>query len=148
MLKNSASGVLVSLRNSEALEGIFRSPRVIIWTNGHTKCGWYLLASSLTTALLDGHFEHPDPVLESAPYEIFLRHFVYKLSFSGSLPGDQRGLARIIHEPSAASADSLLRQTVSPFSASTYCTSMPQRFTPPSACLVSRLHAFATNLHE
>ena len=58
------------------------------------------------------------------------------------------GLARMIHDASAASADTPLRQAVSPFSSSTYCTSMPQGFTPPSACLASRLHAFATNLHE
>jgi hypothetical protein len=57
-------------------------------------------------------------------------------------------LARMIHEASAASADTRLRRAVSPFSPSTYCTSMPQGFTPPSARLASRLHAFATNLHE
>ena len=43
MLKKSASGVLASLRGSEALEGIFRSPSSILRANGHTKCGWYLL---------------------------------------------------------------------------------------------------------
>jgi hypothetical protein len=59
MLKKSASGVLASLRGSEVLEGIFRSPRSILRANGHTKCGWYLLASSLAAALLDGLFEHP-----------------------------------------------------------------------------------------
>ncbi len=60
MLKKSASGVLASLRGSEELEGIFRSPRVIIiWANGYTQCGWYLLASSLAAALLDSLFEHP-----------------------------------------------------------------------------------------
>jgi hypothetical protein len=59
MLKKSASGVLASLRSSETLEGISRSPRSILRANGHTKCGWYLLASSLATALLDGLFEHP-----------------------------------------------------------------------------------------
>jgi hypothetical protein len=63
MLKKSASGVLASLRGSEELEGIFRSPRVIIWANGYTKCGWYLLASSLAAALLDGLFEHPAATL-------------------------------------------------------------------------------------
>jgi hypothetical protein len=57
-------------------------------------------------------------------------------------------LARIIHEASAASLDTRLRRAVSPFSPSTYCTSMPQGFTPPSARFASRLHAFATNLHE
>jgi len=49
---------------------------------------------------------------------------------------------------SAASADTRLRRAVSPFSPSTYCTSMPQGFTPPSARLASRPHAFATNRHE
>ena len=34
------------------------------------------------------------------------------------------------------------------FSPSAYCTSMLQGFTSPSARLASRLHAFATNLHE
>ncbi len=66
MLKKSASGVLASLRgstrvfrNSEVLEGLFRSPRPIVRANGPTKCGSYLLASSLAAALLDGLFEHP-----------------------------------------------------------------------------------------
>ncbi len=59
MLKKSASFVLASLRGSEALESIFLSPRSILRANGHTKCGWYLLASSLAAAALDGHFEHP-----------------------------------------------------------------------------------------
>jgi hypothetical protein len=59
MLKKPASGVLASLRGSESLEGIFRSPRSILRANGHTKCGWYLLASSLAAALLDELFEHP-----------------------------------------------------------------------------------------
>ncbi len=56
--------------------------------------------------------------------------------------------ARMIHEAAAASADTQLWQAVSPFSPSTYCTSMPQAFTAPSARLASRLHAFATNRHE
>jgi hypothetical protein len=59
MLKKSASSVLASLRGSEALEGIFRSPRSMLWANGYTKCGPYLLASSLAAALLNGLFEHP-----------------------------------------------------------------------------------------
>jgi hypothetical protein len=63
MLKKSASGVLASLRGSEALEGIFRPPRSILRANGHTKCGWYLLASSLAAAFLDGLFEHPAATL-------------------------------------------------------------------------------------
>ena len=63
-------------------------------------------------------------------------------------PSPWTHLTRIIHDASATSADTRLRRAVSPFSPSTYCTSMPQSFTPPSACLASRLHAFATNLHE
>ncbi len=46
-------------RRSEALKGIFHSPRPILRANGFTKCGPYLLASSLVAALLNGHFEHP-----------------------------------------------------------------------------------------
>ncbi len=67
MLKKPVSFVLVALRDSKVLEGIFRSPRPMLRANGYTKCGWYLLPSSLTAALLDGFFEHPEPVLESAP---------------------------------------------------------------------------------
>ena len=67
----------------------------------------------------------------------------FSASWAKGLP-----LARIIHEASAASADTRLRRAVSPFSPSTYCTSMPQGFTAPSARLASRLHAFATNRHE
>ncbi len=82
MLKKSASIVLASLRGSEALVGIFRSPRFILWANGHTKCGWYLLASLLAAVLpakwrvsarrgwageKPGHFEHPAGMLKSVP---------------------------------------------------------------------------------
>jgi len=48
MLKKSASGVLASLRGST-----YRSVR---------------LASSLATALLDGHFEHPAALTPSNPF--------------------------------------------------------------------------------
>mgnify|MGYP001221645659 CR=1 FL=1 len=85
MLKKSASGVLpASLRGSEALEGIFRSPRSILRANGHTKCGWYLLASSLAAALLDSLFEHPagDPALSTYLLPVGLA--AHKLSFSAS----------------------------------------------------------------
>jgi hypothetical protein len=61
MLKKSASGVLVSLRGST-----YRSVR---------------LASSLTAALLDGLFEHPESVLTSASYGRVQRHFVYNRVF-------------------------------------------------------------------
>jgi hypothetical protein len=53
MLTKSVIGALSALRGSEVLEGIFRSPRSILGANGHTKCGWYLLASSLAAGLLD-----------------------------------------------------------------------------------------------
>jgi hypothetical protein len=82
MLKKSASGVLASLKGSEAPEGISLSPRSIPRANGHTKCGWYLLAFSLAAALLDGLFEHPETILTSAPYGRFHWRFVDKLSFS------------------------------------------------------------------
>ncbi len=67
MLKKSASGVLASVRGStlqrtrrsEALVELIRSQRPILGVNGHTKCGTYLLASSLAAALLDRLFEHP-----------------------------------------------------------------------------------------
>ncbi len=73
-----------SLRGSEALEGIFRSPRSILRANGHTKCGWYLLASSLAAALLDSLFEHPagDPALSTYLLPVGLA--AHKLSFSAS----------------------------------------------------------------
>jgi hypothetical protein len=59
MLKKSTSGVLASLRGStlrgtsrifEILNGLIRSPRLIARANGYTKCGPYLLASSLAAA--------------------------------------------------------------------------------------------------
>ena len=105
MLKKSASGVLTSLRGStlkgtvrrsETLVGLLRSPRTIRGVNGHTKCGVYLLTSSLAAALpgtkrvpgrrgclgrlraggcssrrgwageKSGHFEHPENLQSSA----------------------------------------------------------------------------------
>jgi hypothetical protein len=39
--------------------GFFHSPRFIVRANGPTKCGRYLLASSLAAALLDGLSEQP-----------------------------------------------------------------------------------------
>jgi hypothetical protein len=76
MLKKSASGVLASLRGStlkrtfrrsETLAGLIRSPRSIRGVNGHTKCGLYLLASSLAAALLNGLFEHPVKISSVMP---------------------------------------------------------------------------------
>ncbi len=84
MLKPSASGVLASLSGLEVLEDILRSPRSILRANGHTKCGWYLLASSLAAALLDGIFEHPETIETSAPYGRFMRSFVHTPSFSAA----------------------------------------------------------------
>ena len=48
-----------SFRRPGALGELFRSPRSIVRVNGPTKCGAYLLASSLAAALLDSLFEHP-----------------------------------------------------------------------------------------
>ena len=55
------------VRKSEALEGLFRSPRSIARANGPTKCGPYLLASSLAAALLDSLVEHPETIVTLAP---------------------------------------------------------------------------------
>jgi hypothetical protein len=93
MLKKYASGVLASLRGStlrgtprifEILKGLFRSPRPFARVNGYTKCGPYLLASSLAAPFLDGLFEHPETVETSVPYGIFIRSFVHKPSFSAA----------------------------------------------------------------
>jgi hypothetical protein len=108
MLKKSASGVLASLRGStlkrtfqmsETLAGLIRSPRSIRGVNGHTKCGLYLLASSLAAALLGirrvsarrgwagekgGLFEHPEVIEVFAPAELFHQWFMHKPSFSAA----------------------------------------------------------------
>ena len=47
-----------TFQRSEIRAELIRSPRSILVVNGPTKCGAYLLASSLTAALLDGLFEH------------------------------------------------------------------------------------------
>jgi hypothetical protein len=70
MLKKSASGVLASLRGSTLRQtsseigktrGAFSVCQELLRrANGYTKCGPYLLASSLAAALLDGLFEHPE----------------------------------------------------------------------------------------
>ena len=69
------------MRDPRHSKGFFRSPRIMGRANGLTKCGRYLLASSLTAALFgtrrvsarqgwvgekSGLFEHPEPVLTSA----------------------------------------------------------------------------------
>jgi hypothetical protein len=69
MLKKAASGVLASLRGS-TYRGEPPGYRNHWWgfsvrqdpfkgRTARTKCGRYLLASSLAAALLDGIFEHP-----------------------------------------------------------------------------------------
>jgi hypothetical protein len=80
--------------------------------------------------------------------ELFDQGAVIRAKVDEQLTAATGILARIIHDASAASLDTRLRQAVSPFSPSTDCTSMPQGFTSPSARLASRLHAFATNRHE
>ena len=64
MLKKSASGVLASFRGST-----YRSVR---------------LASSLATALLDSHFEHPEVLGQQRHSVRFQRYFMYTLSVSAS----------------------------------------------------------------
>ncbi len=64
------------------MEGLIRSPRPVARANGHTKCGTYLLASSIAAALpaerrvtvrrgwageTSGLFEHPDALLTLTP---------------------------------------------------------------------------------
>jgi hypothetical protein len=64
MLKKSASFVLASLRGSRIEENNYWRPLSVRQESfegrtAHTKCGMYLLASSLAAALLNGLFEHP-----------------------------------------------------------------------------------------
>jgi hypothetical protein len=92
MLKKSASGVLASLRGSTLrapsdirnTEGAYPFAKIHCRANGYTECGPYLLASSLAAALLDGHFEHPETMLISAPSVRCHWRFTYKSSFSAS----------------------------------------------------------------
>ena len=85
MLKKSTSIVLASLRGStlrgtlrifEILKGLIRSPRFIVRANGYTKCGPYLLASSLAAALLDGLFEYP---VRRVPVDLDVRAIEFPL---------------------------------------------------------------------
>ncbi len=84
-------------RESETLEGLFHSPRPIARANGPTKCGPYLLVSSLAAALpaerrvlarrgwageKSGLFEHPEVFEAVAPFVIFHRCFICKPRFS------------------------------------------------------------------
>jgi hypothetical protein len=92
MLKKLASGVLASLRGStlsklrrsDTREGLFRLPKLLRRANGSTKCGPYLLASSLVAALLDNLFEHPEANVTSALFSRFQQSLRYKPSFSGA----------------------------------------------------------------
>ena len=67
MLKKSASIVLASLRGSTlksvsevgSTGGAYPFAKTHSRATAHTKCGMYLLASSLAAALLDGLFQHP-----------------------------------------------------------------------------------------
>jgi hypothetical protein len=99
MLKKSASFVLASLRSStlkrafrrpEAPAEIFHSPRSIIRANGFTKCGPYLLASSLAAALLDGLFEHPETISTSTPYGDSIDGLCIKRIFQQSVNPNKR----------------------------------------------------------
>ncbi len=77
MTKKSASFVLALLRGStyrtEPLgcrnhwRGFFVRQDSFKGRTAHTKCGTYLLASSLVAALLDDLFEHPTMVVSSCP---------------------------------------------------------------------------------
>jgi len=77
MLKKSASGVLALLRGStyrggslgyrNHWRGISVRQDQFKGRTAHTKCGLYLIASSLAAALLDDLFEHPASVCCSCP---------------------------------------------------------------------------------
>jgi len=58
--------------------------RFIAKANGYTKCGPYLLTSSLAAALLDSLYEHPtdDPALSIYLIQVDLA--AQKLSFSAN----------------------------------------------------------------
>ena len=85
MLKKSASGVLASLRVSTYRDeplgyrnhwrGFSVRQNPLQGRTVHTKCGTYLLASSLAAALLDRLFEHPEVILASVQYGKFSHIF-------------------------------------------------------------------------
>jgi hypothetical protein len=56
----------------------------MIEARGSSELGMYLLASSLTAALLDGLFEHPVVIVPSVPYARLRRHFMDTPSFSAA----------------------------------------------------------------
>jgi len=91
MLKKSASGVLASLRSSTSRVAPlgYRNPwrefavrqDLFRGRTAHTKCGLYLLTSSLAAALLNGLYEHPAwhypivremKLIEFSPYQSLL----------------------------------------------------------------------------
>jgi hypothetical protein len=113
----------------------------------HSRSSIRALQTFLGIAILAGSCTLPITSLIFAP-ELFDQGAVIRATVDEQLTAATGILARIIHDASAASVDTRLRQAVSPFSPSTDCTSMPQGFTSPSARLASRLHAFATNRHE
>jgi len=105
--RSEAQRVAASLSELGSLEGLFRSLRAIILANGYTKCGRYLLASSLAAALLvarrvsdfgelsraahqgwagekSGLFEHPEVFEVFTPSVILQRYFLNKPSFSAA----------------------------------------------------------------
>jgi hypothetical protein len=94
MLKKFASIVLASLRGStyrveplgyrNHLRGFSVRQDLLYGRTAHTKCGLYLLASSLAAALLDGLFEHPEAIVASAPFCEIPTVFMYKPSFSAT----------------------------------------------------------------
>jgi len=78
-------------RRSEVPEELFRSPRSMLGRTAHTKCGLYLLASSLAAALLNSHFEHPEATGVAIPFSKILTIVLRDPSFSAaSLAGKSR----------------------------------------------------------
>jgi hypothetical protein len=141
------------LNNMQEPQGIETVPRItdhqiiLEARSHHTRSLIRALQTFLGITILAGSCALPITSLIFAP-ELFEQGTVIRAKVDEQLTAATGILARIIHDASAASVDTRLRQAVSPFSPSTDCTSMPQGFTSPSARLASRLHAFATNRHE
>ena len=66
----------------EEPEELFRSPRSMLGRTAHTKCGLYLLASSLAAALLNSLVEHPEATGVLTPFSEILTIFLRDPSFS------------------------------------------------------------------
>ena len=141
------------LNNMQQPQGIEIVPRIMDHhmildaLSHHTQSSLRALQTFFGIAILAGSCTLPLTSLIFAP-ELFDQGAVIRAKVHEQLNAATGILARIIHDASAASVDTRLRQAVSPFSPSTDCTSMPQGFTSPSARLASRLHAIATNRHE